>query len=48
MNQRTLVEAKIIDCCRDLIQQGQQSESELRIRGFVGRAKADLHDALKM
>lgn len=48
MNQRRLVEAKIIDCCRDLIQQGQQSESELRIRGFVGRAKADLHDALKM
>jgi len=48
MNQRRLVEAKIIDCCRDLIQQGQQSKSELKMRGFTTEAKLDLHDTLKM
>jgi hypothetical protein len=42
------VEAKIIDCCRDLIQQGQQSKSELKMRGFTTEAKLDLHDTLKM
>jgi hypothetical protein len=35
MNQKRLVEAKIIDCCRDLIQQGQLSRSELENRGFT-------------
>ena len=48
MNQRRLVEAKIIDCCRDLIQQGQQSKSELKMRGFTTAAKLETHDELKM
>jgi len=29
LNQKRLVDAKIIDCCRDLIQQGQLSMNEL-------------------
>jgi hypothetical protein len=48
MNQKRLVEAKIIDCCRDLIQQGQQSTSELETRGFTTPQKLEMHDALKM
>lgn len=47
-NQRRLVEAKIIDCCRDLIQQGQQSKNELKLRGFTTEQKEEWHNALKM
>jgi hypothetical protein len=42
------VEAKIIDSCRDLIQQGQQSSYELEQRGFVSEATLEMHDELKM
>ena len=48
MNQIRLVDAKIIDCCRDLIQQGQQKKSELLVKGFTTPSKQDWHNALKM
>ena len=48
LNQKRLVEAKIIDCCRDLIQQGQQSPYELEIKGFTNETKLEYHDQLKM
>lgn len=48
LNQKRLVEAKIIDCCRDLISQGQQSAHELELRGFTTEAKLEMHDLLKM
>ena len=43
LNQKRLVEAKIIDCCRDLIQQGQQSMSELKQRGHSDTSAHHLH-----
>ena len=48
LNQKRLVEAKIIDCCRDLIQQGQQSQYELEVKGFVTTKQLEQHDMLKM
>lgn len=48
LNQKRLVEAKIIDCCRDLIQQGQQSPYELETKGFTTEEKLEFHDQLKM
>jgi len=47
LNQKRLVESKIIDCCRDLIQQGQQSSVELEQRGFNTDQKLEFHEALK-
>ena len=35
-NQRALVNAKVIDNCRDLISQGTTSDRELKEKGFVG------------
>eukprot|EP00347_Sterkiella_histriomuscorum_P021853 403332539 len=46
-NQRALVNAKVIDNCRDLISQGTQSERELKEKGF-NDDKIKLLDGLKM
>lgn len=46
-NQKTLVDTKVIDCCRDLLSQGSGSEDDLAIAGFLGRKKS-LLDELKM
>ena len=41
-----LVDAKIIDCCRDLIQKGVVQNSELKMRGFTTPEKMKFHDSL--
>ena len=46
-NQITLVNAKVIDCCRDLLQQGSTNEGELEMKGFQGE-RQELLDDLKM
>lgn len=43
-SQRTLVETKAIDCCRDLLNQGMGNVDELEIKGFGGKRKALLND----
>ena len=45
-NQSTLVQSKTIDCCRDLLQKGQDSTSFMKKRGFVGE-RADNLDEIK-
>ncbi len=42
----TLVEAKLIDCCRDLVQQGVSSPGELMMKGFSTPEKIKFHDSL--
>jgi len=46
-NQRTLVQNKVIDNCRDMISSGR-TEKELREKGFVGKDNTELLDGLKM
>jgi hypothetical protein len=46
-SQRTLVDTKSIDCCRDLLNQGMGNEAELEQKGFIGKNKG-LLDAIKM
>lgn len=46
-NQKTLVDTKVIDCCRDLLSQGGGNQEELAMKGFTGRKKP-LLDQLKM
>jgi len=47
LNQRTLVDTKAIDCCRDLLSQGMGNQQELELKGFVGK-RENLLDDLKM
>ena len=46
-NQKTLVDTKVIDCCRDLLSQGSGNEDDLAVAGFQGKKKS-LLDELKM
>lgn len=46
-NQKTLVDTKVIDCCRDLLSQGSVNQDDMAIKGFTGRKKC-LLDELKM
>ena len=46
-NQKTLVDTKVIDCCRDLLSQGSVNAEDMANKGFTGRAKS-LLDQLKM
>lgn len=43
-SQRTLVDTKAIDCCRDLLNQGMGNAAELELKGFGGKRKALLND----
>ena len=46
-NQKTLVDTKVIDCCRDLLSQGSGNEDDMANKGFTGKRKS-LLDQLKM
>ena len=46
-NQKTLVDTKVIDCCRDLLSQGSSNTDDMANKGFVGDRKS-LLDQLKM
>ena len=39
-NQKTLVDTKVIDCCRDLLSQGSVNQEDMAIKGFTGRKKS--------
>ena len=41
------MDTKVIDCCRDLLSQGNENEDEMAIKGFTGSKKC-LLDQLKM
>ena len=44
LNQATLVQCKTIDCCRDLLSQGQSNEVDMQKRGFIGARKENLNE----